>query len=70
MKYLTVEQVLKIHARQIELFGGDSGVREMGLVESAVAQPRVGGESLYPTLEHKATALAFSLVMNHAFCTA
>jgi death-on-curing protein len=69
MKYLTVEQVLKIHTRQIELFGGDPGVRDMGLVESAVAQPRAGfgGEALYPTLEHKATALAFSLVMNHAF---
>ena len=66
MKHLTVEQVLKIHARQIEMFGGKPGVRDMGLVESAVARPRAGfgGESLYQTLEDKATALAFSLVMN------
>jgi death-on-curing protein len=69
MKYLTVAQVLKIHARQIELFGGDPGVRDLGLVESAVAQPRAGfeGRRFYPTLEEKAAALAFSLVNNHAF---
>ena len=39
MKYLTTQQVLRIHARSIALFGGDAGVRDLGLVESAVAQP-------------------------------
>ena len=69
MTYLTVEQVLRIHARQVERFGGDPGVRDRGLVESAVAQPRArfGGQSLYPTIEEKAAALAFSLVRNHPF---
>lgn len=69
MKYLTVEQVLKIHARQIERFGGSTGIRDMGLLESAVAQPRSGivEISFYPTLEEIATALAFSLVKNHPF---
>jgi death-on-curing protein len=69
MKYLTVDQILRIHARQIEAFGGDPGVRDLGMVDSAVAQPRAGfgGRSLYPTLEEKAAALAFSLVMNHPF---
>lgn len=69
MKYLTVEQVLAIHARAIARFGGDPGIRDRGLVESAVAQPRAafGGQPLYPTLEEKAGALAFSLIKNHAF---
>jgi death-on-curing protein len=68
MKYLTVKQVLKIHARSIEQFGGDSTVRDLGMLESAVAQPRArfGGKRLYPKLADKA-ALAFSLVMNHPF---
>jgi death on curing protein len=69
MKYLTIQQVLRIHARSIEQFGGDASVRNLGLVESAVAQPRArfGGMDLYPTLAEKATALAFSLVLNHPF---
>jgi death-on-curing protein len=69
MKYLTVEQVLTIHARSIVQFGGDAGVRDLGMVESAVAQPRArfGGKYLYRTLADKAAALAFSLVMNHPF---
>ena len=37
MKYLNVQQVLKIHARSIELFGGDPAVRDLDLLESAVA---------------------------------
>jgi death-on-curing protein len=69
MKYLTVEQVLLIRAYQIARFGGDPGLRDRGLVESAVAQPRAafGGQDLNPTLADKAAALAYSLVMNHAF---
>jgi death on curing protein len=69
MKYLNTHQVLKIHARTIALFGGDAGVRDLSLVESAVAQPRAsfGGAELYPTLADKAAALAFSLVRNHPF---
>jgi death-on-curing protein len=69
MKYLKVKQVLKIHTRAIEQFGGDPAVRDLGMLESAVAQPRAsfGGRDLYPTLADKAAALAFSLVMNHPF---
>ena len=69
MKYLTVQQVLRIHARSTEQFGGDASVRDLALVESAVAQPRAsfGGMELYPTLADKAAALAFSLVLNHPF---
>jgi death-on-curing protein len=69
MKYLTVKQVLAIHARSIEQFGGDPTVRDRGMLESAVAQPRAsfGGKRLYPKLADQAAALAFSLVMNHPF---
>jgi death on curing protein len=69
MKYLNVTQVLRIHTRSIEQFGGDPTIRDLGLLETAVAQPRAGfdGKDLYPELADKAAALAFSLVMNHPF---
>jgi death-on-curing protein len=69
MKYLNVNQVLAIHERSIEQFGGDPTIRDLGLLESAVAQPRAGfgGKDLYPELADKAAALAYSLVMNHPF---
>ena len=69
MKYPKVKQVLKIHARVIDRFGGDPTVRDLGMLESALAQPRAsfGGKSLYPEVADKAAALAFSLVMNHPF---
>ena len=69
MRYLTLEEVLESHKRVIAESGGSSGVRDLGAVESAVAQPVMtfGGEELYPTLEEKAAALGFSLINNHPF---
>jgi death-on-curing protein len=69
MRYLTLNEVLQLHRHVIDQSGGAAGVRELGGVESAVAQPQMsfGGEELYPTIESKATALCFSLVMNHPF---
>lgn len=69
MRYLTLAEVLDLHRRVIEQSGGTDGVRDLGGVESAVAQPQVtfGGQELYSTAEDKATALCFSLVMNHPF---
>ena len=69
MRYLTLGEVLELHHRIIEQSGGASGVPDLGGVESAVAQPQMtfGGGQLYPTIESKATALCFSLVMNHPF---
>lgn len=45
------------------------GIRDLGALESALAQPRMtfGGEDLYPTLVEKASALGFSLMKNHPF---
>jgi death on curing protein len=67
--YLSLEQILDLHARQIRKFGGSSGLRDRGGLESAVARPAMtfGGEDLYPDVAEKAAALMHSLVMNHAF---
>jgi death-on-curing protein len=68
-EYLEMDDVLMLHADLIAESGGASGVRDIGAVESAVAQPQMGfgGQDLYPTLGEKAAALSFSLVSNHAF---
>ena len=69
MRYLTLSEVLVLHQRLIAQSGGAEGVRQLGGIESAVAQPQMSfdGEELYPAIEDKATALCFSLVMNHPF---
>lgn len=69
MTYFTVEQVLFLHARLIEETGGSHGVRDVALLESAVARPRAtfDTEDFYPDLLYKAVALLESLVGNHPF---
>jgi death-on-curing protein len=69
VEYLTVNEVLLLHARVIQRTGGSGGVRDMGLLESALARPRAtfGGADLYPDLWTKAAALAHSLAQNHPF---
>lgn len=69
MRYLTVHEVLVIYDHIIRESGGGIGVRDLGALESAVAQPRMtfGGEELYPTLSEKAVSLGFSLIQNHPF---
>jgi death-on-curing protein len=61
--------VLDLHQSVIERFGGSSGIRDFGALQSAVAQPRMtfAGSYLYPTIEEKAAALGFSLICNHPF---
>jgi death-on-curing protein len=69
MTFLTVEQVIEIHAEVIRLHGGDPGIHDLGMVESAAYQPQAtfGGQYLNPTLTDMATALGFSLTCNHGF---
>jgi death-on-curing protein len=69
VKYLTAEQVLFIHSRIIDETGGMHGIRDLGLLESAVSRPRATfrNKDLYPTSFHKAAALMESLVKNHPF---
>ncbi|GAB4218354.1 MAG: hypothetical protein OHK0012_26910 [Synechococcales cyanobacterium] len=63
IRHLTLDEVMKLHRQILKLSGGTAGVRDLGALESAIAQPRMtfGGEDLYPTLVEKATALGFSL---------
>ena len=67
--YLSVVQVLEIHARQLGRFGGSPGLRDRGALEAAAARPAMtfGGEDLYPDSPSKAAALMHSLVLNHPF---
>lgn len=69
MRYLNLIEVLELHRLILEQSGGLGGVRELGGLESALAQPRMtfGGQELYATLIAKAAALGFSLVSNHPF---
>ncbi len=69
MRYLTLNEVFVIFERILEQSGGLAGIRDLGALESALAQPRMifEGQELYPTLVDKAAALAFSLIKNHPF---
>src|SRR5688572_20333207 len=69
VKYLSPQQVLAIHDQMIKRFGGSSGIRDVGLLESAVARPKAtfDGNDLYPSIFQKAAALLQSLLKNHPF---
>lgn len=69
MRYLTLDEIVELHQRLILQSGGSSGLREIGALESAIAQPRMtfDGEELYATIIEKAVALGFSIVNNHPF---
>ena len=69
MRYLRLREVIYLHHRVIEETGGSGGIRDLGALESALAQPRMtfGGEDLYPDLADKASALCYSIVQNHPF---
>jgi len=69
VKVFTVRQVLILHERMIQKYGGSSGVRDMGMLESAVGRPfaTFGGEDLYPDVFMKAGAFIQSIVKNHPF---
>ena len=62
--YLTLSEVLAIHANQIAQYGGAHGVRDLGRVEAALARPQTG---YYPDLIAEAAALWESLSQNHPF---
>ena len=69
MKTLSKEQVLRLHNALLETFGGTAGVRDDGLLESALNAPfaTFGGQYLYPSVQAKAAQLGFGLVCNHPF---
>jgi death-on-curing protein len=69
IRYLTLEEVLELHRLALEQCGGLAGVRDLGGLDSALAQPQMafGGQELYSSLGEKAAAPGFSLVCNHPF---
>ena len=66
---LTLEQVISIHSEVIKATGGTDGVRDIGLLSSAINAPfqSFGGIDVYPTIYQKAARLGFGLSQNHAF---
>ena len=62
--YIRVDDVLAIHADQIERYGGSQGLRDPGLLEAALFRPQTG---YYPSLVDEAAALWESLSQNHPF---
>lgn len=65
---LTKEQILLLHTQLIEITGGSDGIRDIGLLESALESPfqSYGGVELYPSIQAKAARLCYGLVKNHA----
>lgn len=67
MKRLSKRQILAMHRALAEETGGMHGVRDDGLLDSALSQPfqTFGGKELYPSVEEKAARLAFGIAKNH-----
>ena len=67
--FLTLAEVIDIHNNQIELYGGQNGVRDFGLLQSALAQPEASfaGQWLHEDIFLMASAYAFHICQNHPF---
>ena len=67
--FLTLDEVLGIHADQIRRYGGSPGLRDLGLLQSALGMPETTfeGEFLHGTLFEKAAAYLFHIARNHTF---
>ncbi len=67
--FLTLAEAIEVHTDQIHRYGGQDGVRDLGLLESALAQPEAsfGGEWLHRNLFEMAAAYAYHLCQNHPF---
>lgn len=67
--FLTLAEVVEIHADQIERYGGGSGIRDINLLSSAVAMPYASfqGQFLHADLFEMAAAYAFHICQNHPF---
>ena len=69
LEFLSVEDALEIHAMQLARYGGGDGIRDRGLLESAVAQPQMtfDGELVHKDIYSMAAAYLFHIVSNHPF---
>ena len=68
-QFLTLDEVLESHAEQVATYGGSDGIRDVGLLESAISQPQAmfGGQYLHADIFEMAAAYLFHLVKNHPF---
>lgn len=64
VQFLSIDEVLAIHERLIERFGGKPGIRDRGMLESALFRPQTG---YYEALDEMAAAMFESLLINHSF---
>ncbi len=69
VRYLALGEVLDLHRQVVGSWGGANGLRDLGALEGAVAQPRqtFDGDELYTSLAEKAAALGFAIIRNHPF---
>jgi death-on-curing protein len=67
--FLDIEQVMRLHASMIDQYGGIAGMREVGLLQSAIAMPQMayGGENLHHDVFEMAAAYLYHIVQNHPF---
>jgi death-on-curing protein len=67
--FLTVDDIIESHQNQIDTYGGSYGIRDIGLLESAIAQPEASfsGQYLHADIFEMAAAYLYHLVMNHPF---
>lgn len=65
---LTASQIIKLHEQLTQQTGGSHGIRDMGLLESAIEAPfqSFGEHELYPSVQAKAARLGYGLIKNHA----
>jgi death on curing protein len=69
LKFVDLDTVVGIHRLQLSRYGGSSGIRDLNLLDSALAQPKAtfGGEFLHKDVFEMASAYLFHIVMNHPF---
>ncbi len=69
VRFLSVDQILRLHRRCLEAHGGQDGVRDLGLLQSAIAMPQAqfGGSYLHVDLAEMAAAYLFHVCRNHPF---
>jgi death-on-curing protein len=67
--FLSLDEVLETHRDQITRYGGAAGIRDLGLLQSALAQPQAtfGGQFLHADVFEMAAAYLFHIVQNHPF---
>lgn len=68
-KFISKQLVLALHQQLIDSFGGSAGLRDAGLLDSALARPKItfDGELLHPTIYAQAAAYLYHLAKNHPF---